>query len=186
MMEWVQWLDFQILDWIQQHLKGRALDVMMPLITALGNGGWIFLVLTAGLLISKRYRQQGKTLGGALLLCLLVGNLLLKPMVGRIRPYQFVEGFELLIQPLRDASFPSGHTMAATACAAVFWRYRSTFRGWSVVVLVGAVLMAFSRLYLYVHFPSDVLCGALLGVAMAALSAWVNERLGAKHRNKMQ
>ncbi len=177
MMEWVQQFDFWVLDWIQQHLKGGLLDVVMPLITALGNGGWFFLVLTVGLLLSKRYRQQGKTLGGALLLCLLVGNLLLKPLVGRIRPYDLVEGFELLVQPLRDYSFPSGHTMAAAACAAVFWRYRRLFKGWSAVVLLGAVLMAFSRLYLYVHFPTDVLCGAVLGVAMAAISIRVNEAI---------
>lgn len=180
MMEWVQQFDFWILDWIQQHLKGGVLDVAMPLITALGNGGWLFLVLTGGLLLSKRYRQQGTTLGGALLLCLLVGNLLLKPLVGRIRPYDLVEGFELLVQPLRDYSFPSGHTMAATACAAVFWRYRRLFKGWSAVVLVGAVLMAFSRLYLYVHFPTDVLCGAALGAALAAVSIRANEGLWSK------
>ena len=182
MMEWVQRLDFRVLDWIQQHLKGRALDVAMPLITALGNGGWIFLVLTAGLLISKRYRQQGKTLGGALLLCLLVGNLLLKPMVGRIRPYQFVEGFELLVQPLRDASFPSGHTSSAFAAA---WALFRNDRQLGIPALVLAAFIGFTRLYLYVHFPTDVLGGIVFGIVLGILGDLLADKL-AKFCKKKQ
>ena len=79
-MSWIQQIDFMILEWIQSHLQGAALDLLMPLITALGNGGWLFILLALVLLLSKRYRRQGCALAVSLLLCLLVGNLFLKPL----------------------------------------------------------------------------------------------------------
>ena len=172
-MEIIQKMDFLILNWLQKHLRGKTLDILMPMITALGNGGFLFALLTIGLLCTRRWRREGMAVGISLLLCLLAGNLFLKPLVGRIRPYDLVEGFQLLIKPLADYSFPSGHTMAAFACAGVFWHYRQMFGGWSNVLMGLAVLMGFSRLYLYVHFPTDVLCGALLGL----LASWTGVRL---------
>ena len=79
-MSWIQQIDFMILEWIQSHLQGAALDLLMPMITALGNGGWLFILLALVLLLSKRYRRQGCALAVSLLLCLLVGNLFLKPL----------------------------------------------------------------------------------------------------------
>ena len=79
-MSWIQQIDFMILEWIQSHLQGAALDLLMPTITALGNGGWLFILLALVLLLSKRYRRQGCALAVSLLLCLLVGNLFLKPL----------------------------------------------------------------------------------------------------------
>lgn len=127
-MEWIQKIDFAVLDWIQQHIKGDFLDFLMPLITALGNGGIFFGLLAVFLLCRKKYRRAGIALLGGLTFCLIFGNLLLKPLVARIRPYDLMEGIELLIKPLKDYSFPSGHTMASFACASVFWHYRDTFK----------------------------------------------------------
>ena len=91
---------------------------------------------------------------------------------------------ELLISPPTDYSFPSGHTMASFSCAGVFWHYRRDFGRWSVVLLLLAALIGFSRLYLYVHFPTDVLCGALLGLVFAALAAHLCDRAGACRMQK--
>jgi len=87
-MEWVQKIDFAVLDWIQQHIKGDFLDFLMPLITALGNGGIFFGLLAVFLLCRKKYRRAGIALLGGLTFCLIFGNLLLKPLVARIRPYE--------------------------------------------------------------------------------------------------
>lgn len=175
-MEWIQRMDFMVLDWIQQHLKSGTLDFWMPLLTKLGDKGIFFAALALILFCTKKYRRQGMVLFTAFFFCVLGGNLLLKPLVGRTRPYDLVKGFQLLVEPLRDFSFPSGHTMISFACAAVFWRYRERFQGWSAVLLLAAVLIAFSRLYLYVHFPTDVMCGALLGWLFGQLAAWTVER----------
>ena len=96
----IQKMDFLILNWLQKHLRGKTLDILMPMITALGNGGFLFALLTIGLLCTRRWRREGMAVGTSLLLCLLAGNLFLKPLVGRIRPYDLVEGFQLLIKPL--------------------------------------------------------------------------------------
>ena len=74
--------------------------------------------------------------------------------------------------------------MASFACAGVFWHYRRDFGRWSVVLLLLAALIGFSRLYLYVHFPTDVLCGALLGLVFAALAAHLCDRAGACRMQK--
>lgn len=183
-MSWIQQIDFMILEWIQSHLQGAALDLLMPMITALGNGGWLFILLALVLLLSKRYRRQGCALAVSLLLCLLVGNLFLKPLFARLRPFEVAGLSELLISSPTDYSFPSGHTMASFACAGVFWHYRRDFGRWSVVLLLLAALIGFSRLYLYVHFPTDVLCGALLGLVFAALAAHLCDRAGAYRMQK--
>ena len=93
----IQKIDFLILNWLQKHLRGKTLDILMPMITALGNGGFLFALLTIGLLCTRRWRREGVAVGTSLLLCLLAGNLFLKPLVGRIRPYDLVDGFQLLI-----------------------------------------------------------------------------------------
>ena len=179
-MEWIQKIDFAVLDWIQQHIKGDFLDFLMPLITALGNGGIFFGLLVVFLLCRKKYRRAGIALLGGLTFCLIFGNLLLKPLVARIRPYDLMEGIELLIKPLKDYSFPSGHTMASFACASVFWHYRDTFKKWSIVALALAFCVAFSRLYLYVHFPTDVLCGGLLGWLFGWIACRIADRVRLK------
>ena len=112
-MSWIQQIDFMILEWIQSHLQGAALDLLMPMITALGNGGWLFILLALVLLLSKRYRRQGCALAVSLLLCLLVGNLFLKPLFARLRPCEVAGLSELLNSPPTDYYFPTGHTQAS-------------------------------------------------------------------------
>ena len=158
-----------ILDWISFHLHSRFLDTVMPIITWLGDKGLLWIVLGLGILFfQKGKRDTGFRVLLALLLGLLICNLLLKNAVGRIRPFVLNDAVQLLVPPPSDPSFPSGHTTAAFAAATVLicdhWKGR-----W--IILIVAILVAFSRLYLYVHFPTDVICGALIGIFCGWLSS---------------
>ena len=169
----MQQLELGILDWIQANLRCGALDVLMPALSWTCNHGEIWIVLAAVLLAVKRYRRQGLAVGCALVTDLVLCNLILKPLVGRVRPF-VVHPVELLVPPPTDASFPSGHT--AASFAAVFALKASGSPLWKPALAV-AVAMAFSRLYLYVHWPSDVLFGALVGAAAGFIGAWMARRI---------
>lgn len=160
--------ELAILDGIQSIFGCSLLDTLMPLITALGNAGVIWIVCAVLLLLRRDTRKTGLAMAAALLLELLVCNLLLKPLVDRVRPFEINTAVQLLITAPTDGSFPSGHTGASFASVLVLFRSRSRLR-WPALVL--AVLIAFSRLYLYVHFPTDVLAGAIIG-SLLGLAGW--------------
>lgn len=160
MLEWIQGIDWTILNWIQKVFRCEFLDFVVPKITALGNKGAIWLVLALILTISKKYRKYGIAMFAALAAGALIGNIMLKPLVARSRPC-WLEAIELLIRNPSDYSFPSGHTLSSTIGAYMLTSANRKF-GWIAIPL--AVLIALSRLYLYVHFPSDVLAGAIIGI----------------------
>ncbi len=163
MNEW----ELNILRWIQENLQCTFMDTVMPLITRLGDEGIFWIVLAVVLAIFPKTRKAGFTMGLAMLFGLFVGNMFLKNVVARVRPYDLEVGVNLLIERLSSFSFPSGHTLSSFAAAtALCCRHRK----WGVAALMLAGLIAFSRLYLFVHYPTDVLGGALLGVACALLA----------------
>ena len=153
--------ELKILDFIREHLACPFLDAVMPVITSLANGGIIWIITAALLLIFKKTRKTGFSVALALLCGLIIGNLLLKNLVGRIRPYDLNEGVEVLIARLSDYSFPSGHTLASFEAATVLMIREKRI---GIPTLILAAIIAFSRLYLYVHYPTDVLAGIILGV----------------------
>ena len=159
-------LDWSILHWIHDTMTCPALDFLMPKITALGNGGAIWLAAAGGMLCTKKYRKQGVLLLGGLVVGVLVGNVFLKNIIARPRPC-WLEHVPLLIANPTDYSFPSGHTLSSVIGAAILTQTDRRF-GWAAIPL--AALIAFSRLYLYVHFPSDILGAALLGVVIGVLT----------------
>ncbi len=159
-----------ILDFIQSTFKCSFLDVFMPFITAFGEHGIFFIALAVVLLIPKKTRKTGLCIGAALLMGFIVGNLTLKPLLDRMRPYDFNEAFDktgMLVEALSDKSFPSGHTLASFEACVVLFLTQKRYIG--IPALVFCSLIALSRLYLYVHFPTDVLVGALLGTLFAVL-----------------
>lgn len=162
-------LEFAILDWIQENLRNPVFDVWMPALTALGNGGFIWIVLSGVLLCIPKFRKTGAAVLAALALEAVCCNLLLKPWAARIRPCDWNTAVQLLIARPEDFSFPSGHTGAAFAVVAALWIRKNWL--WRPCFIL-AVLIAFSRLYLYVHFPTDVLAGILLGVG----AGWLGSR----------
>ena len=156
-------MEFAILDWIQAHLRCGFLDAVLPVISWTSNHGEIWILLALCLLAVKQTRRQGTTVAVALLMDLLCCNMILKPLIGRVRPFAVRSAVELLVSAPLDASFPSGHT--AVSFAAVFALKASGSPLWKPALVLASVI-AFSRLYLYVHWPSDVLAGMLLGAAL--------------------
>ncbi len=164
MIDFIEQLDTNILNSIYNDLHNKVLDFIMPIITFLGNGYLLWIVVAIVLTISKKYRKAGITMALALILCAIFGETLIKNIIKRPRPYEGVAGIQLLIPKLSSYSFPSGHTLSSFAAAFVVFKY---IRKWAIPAFVIAALIAFSRMYLYVHYPSDVLMGAVLGIFFA-------------------
>ncbi len=156
-------LDQSILYWIHDNLSCGLLDVLMPKLTLLGSGGAIWLLAVAIMLCTKKYRRQGVILLAGLAVGVLVGNVCLKNLIARPRPCWLDNSVKLLISMPTDYSFPSGHTLASAIGATVLTKTDRRF-GWAAIPL--AAIIASSRLYLFVHYPSDILAGAVLGVVI--------------------
>ncbi len=155
--------ELSLLEFIAEHMHCGILDYLMPVISGLGDLGIFWIVLALVLLSLPQDRAKGVQVGLAVLLSGLVCNLLLKNVVARPRPFEVQPLLDLIVNAPHDFSFPSGHTTASFAAATVL--VRSGWKAAPVAVLV-AILIAFSRLYLNVHFPTDVLAGVLTGVAL--------------------
>ncbi|GAA0797212.1 phosphatase PAP2 family protein [Faecalicatena orotica] len=178
MMSYLLQLDGDILLFIQQYLRHDWMTPFWKFITSLGNAGWFWIVLSIVLLLFKRTRKIGITAIIALAIGALITNVALKNLVARIRPYEVVDGLRLLIERQRDYSFPSGHTCASFAAALVY--YKMAPRKWGIPAVILASLIAFSRLYVGVHYPSDVLAGLLIGIfaawAALKLSGYISQK----------
>ena len=171
--------DLPVLDWIAANLWCPALDAIMPVITALGDAGIFWMAIAAALLLSRKTRRVGVGMGIAMLTGLLLCNATLKPLCQRPRPYDyqydvFGKLIPLIIERQHDFSFPSGHTIASFEAAGVI---ALNNKKWGIGALVLACLIAFSRLYLYVHYPTDVLVSIVLGLTLALLGNWLSRRI---------
>lgn len=154
-------IELNILDWIQT-LNTPFLDKIMVFITRLGDAGIIWIVLSIVLLLIPKTRKSGAVMVAALVVDVLLCNIVLKNLVARTRPYDVNTGVHLLVAKLHDYSFPSGHTAASFASVTALY-LAGEKKLWKFA-LVLACLIAISRLYLYVHYPTDVLGGILFGV----------------------
>ena len=168
----MQTLELTILNWIQAHLRCGFLDAVLPAISWTCNHGELWILLAVVLLLVRGQRKYGAAVSCALVLDLISCNIIIKPLVGRVRPFAVNTAVQLLTKAPLDASFPSGHT--AVSFAAVFALKTAGSPLWKPALAV-AVVIALSRLYLYVHWPSDVLAGALLGAAVG----WAGAKLTA-------
>ena len=167
----VQNLDGEILLQIQQHLRTDMLTPFMKIVTFLGNGGWFWILCAVVLLAVPKTRKTGYAAVLSLIFGVIVTNLLLKNIVARPRPFAEIEALIPLIAKPTDFSFPSGHTTASFAVALVMLRMLPKKIGIPAVVL--AALVAFSRLYLGVHYPTDVLTGFVIALVGSMLSVWI-------------
>ena len=164
-------IELNILDWFQT-LHTPFLDKLMVFITSLGNAGIIWIVMTIVFLLIPKMRKTGAVMAAALIIDLLLCNVILKNLVARTRPYDVNTGVQLLVSRLHDYSFPSGHTSAsfAAALAIILWDRK---KGIPAVIL--AALIAVSRLYLTVHYPTDVLASLLLGSLYGVIGYFVTK-----------
>ena len=166
-------MELQILDWIQQ-MRTPVGDVWMVFISRLGNAGMIWILFTCLLLMIPRTRRWGAALAVALCLDAIICNILLKPMVCRIRPCDVNQTVQLIIARPADYSFPSGHTAASFAAVAAL--YFAGAKKWWKITLPLAILMAFSRMYLYVHYPTDILGGILVGILCGVIAYLITKK----------
>lgn len=158
-------LEFTILDFFQT-LHTPIGDNVMKFITSLGDKGAVWIVMALALILIPKTRKTGLIVAAALILDAIFCNLLLKPLVARVRPYDVNTVIQLLVAAPKDYSFPSGHTAASFASAAALWFAKDRYLGKTGIILTTtlAVFIGLSRLYFYVHYPTDVLCGAILGI----------------------
>ena len=175
--------DLPILDWIAANLWCPFLDAAMPVITLLGDAGIFWIAIAVILMLFQKTRRVGLGMGIALILGLLLCNLTLKPLCQRPRPYDyqydvFGKLIPLIIERQHDFSFPSGHTIASFEAAGVIVLNN---KKWGIAALILACLIAFSRLYLYVHYPTDVLISIVLGFALALVANWLSHRIPDRH-----
>ena len=168
-------LDADILLYIQDHIRNSFLDKIFPNITFLGNAGIFWILLTAVMMCFKKTRRAAVCSALALLGSLILNNFILKPLVGRVRPYEVIEGLRLIGKKATDPSFPSGHTAASIASAVALCRFLK--KRWSVPLLVLALAISFSRLYIGIHFPTDVLAGFLDGILLGILACVIESIL---------
>lgn len=167
-------IDWIILDKIQSIFGSGFMDWLMPKITALGDAGMIWIIIGIVLLITRKHRKIGFFVLIGLFIGLIVGNGIVKNLVARPRPCWMNRDFQLLIPIPKDYSFPSGHTQAAVIAATIITLYK---RKWGCIVIPLATVIAFSRLYLYVHFPTDVLGGAFMGLVIGLVTYYAGNRI---------
>ena len=174
--------DLPILEWIQENVANGFLDFLMPIITIFGDAGIFWIACAAVMLIFPKTRKTGLAMGVALVMGLLVCNICLKPMVARMRPLVYeveklgnsaadlLHSGQLLVGKPSDFSFPSGHTIASFEAAGVLMLNNKKL---GIPALVLAILIAFSRMYLFVHYPTDVLASVVLGTLFAILANYL-------------
>ena len=167
--------DLPVLEWIAENLHCPFLDRLFPIITMLGDAGIFWIAIAVVLMFLPKYRETGIAMGGALLMGVVLCNLILKPWVARMRPFDYQLEFfgnqiSLLIATPHDYSFPSGHTIASFEGAGVLLLNHKKL---GIPAMILASLIAFSRLYLYVHYPTDVLASVILGFGLAILANWL-------------
>lgn len=166
-MEVIQQIDLSILLFIQEHLRVTWMNGFWEFITSFGDGGIFWIILSLALMIPKKTRKAGIVAGCSLLLGFLITNVTLKPLVDRVRPYNYSDAIIPLGRIPKESSFPSGHTCASFACALIYVHMLPKKYGIPLVVL--ATLIALSRLYLGVHFPTDVIGGFLVALFSSTL-----------------
>ena len=163
--------DVSVLVWIAEHLRTAFLTPIMKFITYTGNAGIIWIILSIVLICIPKYRKAGLASAIALIIDLLCVNICVKPLAHRIRPYVYSHEVSLIIKKAADYSFPSGHTAASFASVTALY-LAGEKKLWKPALILSC-LIAVSRLYLYVHYPTDVLGGMFFGI----LAGYVGYRL---------
>ena len=174
-MELIKHIDEVILIFIKDNLSNNFFNIIMPIISALGNIGFIWILSAIVMISMKKYSNYGFAVITALAIGYLIGNIILKNIFARIRPYNMIEGIELLIAPLSDFSFPSGHTLSSFAAAMIIF---AANKRWGIPAFILASLIAFSRMYLFVHYPTDIIAGILIGLFSAYITLLIFKKCG--------
>jgi len=173
-----------LLLWIQEHCRAEVLNPIWEGITHLGDAGifWIFIALLLTAL--PKTRKTGHIALFSIIIGFLSCNILLKNLAARIRPYDLTDKLIILITKPTDYSFPSGHTMVSFACGLVIYRFLP--KKFGIPALILATLVAFSRLYFGVHYPTDILGGFIVAYLAGLLAAWLEKKLSEHTKDKKE
>ena len=163
--------DGRILLWIQEHLRNDTLTPLVKGVTYLGNYGALMIAACIVLMIIPKTRKLGLICTAAMVVNVIVNNVMLKNIFDRTRPYEVVDGLRCIVAKPLDPSFPSGHTSASFSVGSVI--FGEVPRKIGAAVLVLCAMIAFSRLYVGVHYPSDIVAGALVGTLCGLLFTWI-------------
>ena len=171
MLQTMMTMDGNFLVWIQEHIRNVWLTPFFMFVTTLGNGGFIWIAISLGLLVNRKTRKIGALSLIALAGSVLIDNVILKNVIARVRPYEVIPGLTSLIGAQTDYSFPSGQTGSSFASAVVL--FCGLPKKYGVPALVLAALIGVSRLYVGVHYLSDVIGGAVIGTGIALITYWI-------------
>lgn len=171
-------IDVSILNWIQDVLRTDWLDQVFPIITRFGDGGLFWIAIAVFLLAIPKARKAGLQMLLALALGYVIGNLCIKNIIARPRPFVSNPLIELLINTPKEYSFPSGHTLSSFSAAITIFMYHKRF---GIAALLFASLIAFSRMYLYVHYPTDIFGAIVLAVIIAFMAKYIVAYLSKKN-----
>lgn len=180
-MDALNQFEIGILDFIQNTFSCKFLDYFFIAVTSLSNKGIFWIILAVVLLCFKKTRKTGICLGTVLIIGEILGNQILKNLFERPRPYTVNPDANVIIEKLSSFSFPSGHSRCAVECAVVIF---ANNKKWGIAAIVLAVLTCVSRMYLYMHYPTDVLAGAVLGVIDGLLAIFIVKKVGEYINNK--
>ena len=172
--------EFAFLDWLYQF-RNPVMNTISIFFDYAGAHGEIWIAFTLLLLLFRRTRKAGFAMAVALVLYMAAGHFFLKPLFARPRPCDVNTAITILVKRPHGHSFPSGHTASAFAAAFALCLQN---RKLGVPALVLAAFIAFTRLYLYVHFPTDVLGGLVLGIALGFFASWLVDNLANKSKKK--
>ncbi|HIW56945.1 MAG TPA: phosphatase PAP2 family protein [Firmicutes bacterium] len=175
-INWVYNADWAILNFIEEHMHSGVCDAIFKNITHLGDGGILWIIVAIALMLFRRTRYIGIAVAVSLALNSIICLGILKPAFARLRPFMLDSSIDLILHAPTDFSFPSGHTASSFSAAVTLLLYN---RKYGVLSLIAAALIAFSRLYLMVHFPSDVIAGIALGALTGAAAFIVTQKLEA-------
>ncbi len=163
-----------------QNLRCNAMDMIMIFVTSLGDKGFIWIAAALVLLFIKKHRKDAAKILTALLINAVTVNLILKPLVMRPRPFDMIDGLTTIIAEPQDWSFPSGHTSSSFAAGLILMMKLPPKYG--IPAILTAVMIAFSRVYAGVHYPSDVIAGALIGMTAALASDKIINKIETVHK----
>lgn len=174
--------EVKFLFFLQDYVRTPVLTYILKFFTALGNAGMISILACLIMLAIKKSRQPGITASISLIINTLAVNVILKPLVARVRPYDAFQSLTILVNPESDYSFPSGHSAAVFSVA--FVMFLCMPKKYGVPAMIISSVIAFSRLYVGVHYPSDVIAGILIGCASAVIAKYLCRKIPALNRNR--
>ena len=183
MIEAIASWDAQVMLFVQEHLRVEAFDPIVRFITALGNAGIFWIILGLALFIYKPTRRDSAFCLPTLAIATIINNLILKRIIMRVRPYDVIEGLTIIIERENSWSFPSGHACSSfTMAAALFFAFRGRGGGWAYIP---AVLIAASRVYVGVHYPTDIIAAAAVGTTVAVICYFQYQKIRSRYPGKL-